>query len=203
MHPLGPEDVDPDFITSCRVLHLDEYQLPAARAAARIARAHGITTVLDAETPGREGLAELLPWIDYLVVPEEFARGFGDDDSLETAMARLQDRGPRVVVVTRGNRGSMVRTGDRCFAQAAFSVPVVDTTGCGDVFHGGFIFGLLQEWPLDVITEFASAVAALKCGQPGGRAGCPSRARVGQFLGRHGSDRTRAVLEAAGKGTSE
>jgi sugar/nucleoside kinase (ribokinase family) len=52
-------------------------------------------------------------------------------------------------------------------------VDVLDTTGAGDVFHGGFLYGLLQGWPLREVARFASATAALKCCAYGGRAGIP------------------------------
>ncbi|MBM4080993.1 MAG: sugar kinase, partial [Planctomycetes bacterium] len=65
----------------------------------------------------------------------------------------------------------------------AFDVDVVDTTGCGDVYHGAFIFGLLRKWDLRRTAQFASAVAALKCRELGGRAGIPTLPEVQRFLG--------------------
>ncbi|MBI5455317.1 MAG: hypothetical protein HY956_11860, partial [Deltaproteobacteria bacterium] len=56
----------------------------------------------------------------------------------------------------------------------AFKVKAVDTTGAGDVFHGGYIYGLLQGWGIEKTVEFASAFAALKCLKPGGRTGIPA-----------------------------
>ncbi|MDI7261259.1 MAG: PfkB family carbohydrate kinase, partial [Thermodesulfobacteriota bacterium] len=49
----------------------------------------------------------------------------------------------------------------------------VDTTGAGDVFHAGFIYGLLQHWEIEEILRFSNAVAALKCRDIGGRRGIP------------------------------
>jgi ribokinase len=64
----------------------------------------------------------------------------------------------------------------------AFQIEAVDTTGAGDVFHGGYIFGLLQGWDLERVVRFASAVAAIKCRQMGGRTGIPRLDEVMQFL---------------------
>ena len=63
-----------------------------------------------------------------------------------------------------------------------FVVPVVDTTGAGDVFHGAFAFGLARGWDLRRIVEWSNAVAALKCRKLGGRAGIPTFAEVESFL---------------------
>ena len=73
-------------------------------------------------------------------------------------------------------------------------VPIVDTTGCGDVFHGGFIYGLLKNWPVEVSSEFASAVAAIKCEKLGGRAGCPSFEEARNFLLSFGSKKMKSFL---------
>ncbi len=64
----------------------------------------------------------------------------------------------------------------------AFPVNVIDTTGSGDVFHGGYIYGLLQGWKLKETIRFASAVAAMKCTGIGGREGIPQLDEARQFL---------------------
>ena len=64
---------------------------------------------------------------------------------------------------------------------------VVDTTGAGDVFHGAFLYGLLQGWEAGDILRFANAVSALKCTRLGGRTGIPRSRRSGAFLDARGS----------------
>ena len=81
-----------------------------------------------------------------------------------------------------GENGSFTLSDEGSFFQKAFKVKVVDTTGCGDVFHGAFIYGLLQNWDLKRAVKFASATAALKCRALGGRAGIPNRKEVEDFL---------------------
>jgi sugar/nucleoside kinase (ribokinase family) len=63
---------------------------------------------------------------------------------------------------------------------------VVDTTGCGDVFHGAYIVGLLQGWDLRRVALFSTAVSALKAGKLGGRAGIPTFERTLEFLRERG-----------------
>jgi len=90
--------------------------------------------------------------------------------------------GPKAVTVTLGNRGSVSWHKGRVFSTPAFKVKAVDTTGAGDVFHGGYIFGLKKGWPLEEVVRFASAFAALKCLAPGGRGGIPTLAETMSFL---------------------
>ena len=65
----------------------------------------------------------------------------------------------------------MAWDGERLLHRAAYRVPVVDTTGAGDIFHAGFIFGLLRGWPLEKQLDFACAAAALNCTCSGARGG--------------------------------
>jgi len=193
--PLRKEELSRDFITSSRILHFDEYNLPIAILAATWAKEEGIKTVLDAETPQKKELLPLIKLIDFLIVPEEFALGFSGKGNLKKAIEFFLKYGPEVVVITQGKKGSLTATKKKRFFQPTFNVPVVDTTGCGDVFHGGFIYGLLKNWPIEVISEFATAVASLKCEKLGGRAGCPSFQRVKDFLLSFGSERMKSFLE--------
>lgn len=179
---LQRKDLSKDFITSAKILHLDEYELPAALIAAGWAREAGIKIVLDAETPARKELLPLIKLVNYLVIPEEFAIGFTRQGSLEKAGKFFLTLGPQAVVITRGINGSMAMTKENIFLQKAFKTKVVDTTGCGDVFHGAFVYGVLKEWPLEVITEFASAVASLKCRGLGGRSAAPGLGETKRFL---------------------
>jgi sulfofructose kinase len=180
--PLAPEEVDGVLVGSCRVLHLDGLHHQSSLAAARLARQAGVMTVLDGGT-FRQETAELLPWIDHLVVSERFARHLSPDDP-GAALAELLLYGGKAVTVTLGERGSLTLTASGEFhRQPAFAVSAVDTTGCGDVFHGGYIYGLLQDWSLPRTVRFAAACAALKARALGGRTAIASRDEVESFLG--------------------
>ncbi|MEJ2470989.1 MAG: PfkB family carbohydrate kinase [Desulfuromonadales bacterium] len=175
----------PEILSAARILHLDGLDVPAAVAAAETARQLKIVTVLDAGAL-RPGIDRLLPLIDHLVVSERFARqAIGSHDPL-AALIHLCGPETKAVTVTCGRAGcyTMEATG-ASFHQPAFPVAAVDTTGCGDVFHGGYIYGLLQGWPLPETVRFAAAVAALKTRALGGRTAIPSLPDVQRFLQRH------------------
>ncbi|NOR50188.1 MAG: sugar kinase [Desulfuromonadales bacterium] len=165
---------------SVRILHLDGLHLEPTIAAAGMARSLNVVTVLDAGT-FRPGMEQLLPLIDHLVVSEKFARQ--TDDAPEVALKQLADYGAKAVTITYGNSGSLsMSAGGQAFCQPAFKVDAVDTTGCGDVFHGGYIYGLLQNWPLPQTVRFAAACAALKTRALGGRSAIPILHEVEIFL---------------------
>lgn len=181
--PLTASEIPETLIRRCRILHLDGLQHQASLAAARLARENGVLTVLDGGT-FREKTAELLPHIDHLVVSERFALHVAAGRPIEEAAEDLLGYGARAVTVTLGAKGSRTLSGDGpVFHQPAFPCEAVDTTGCGDVFHGGYLYGLLQGWPLEKTVRFAAACAALKTRALGGRSAIPTLAEVTAFLG--------------------
>jgi ribokinase len=164
-----------------RILHLDGRESKVAIAAARWARRAGRTVVCDLGSL-RDNTELLLQYVDYAVVSTTFVRQLFGDCDLALAAQRLLDFGPRAAVVTAGEQGCWCASNGRLFHQPAFAVTAVDTTGAGDVFHGGFIFGLSRGWELPRVLRWASAAAALKCTKLGGQAGIPTLAEVKKFL---------------------
>ncbi|HKI51308.1 MAG TPA: PfkB family carbohydrate kinase [Geothermobacteraceae bacterium] len=168
-------------VSAAAALLLDGTEPAAALEAASLARACQVPVVLDGGTL-RDGVWELLPHCDHLIVSRKFADQIcpGQPD---VALDRLLEFGVEVAVVTLGASGCLAldRTGVRSKCPA-FKVDVVDTTGCGDVFHGGYLYALLTGLSLPERLLFAAACAALKARQLGGRQGIPSLAEVERLL---------------------
>lgn len=178
--PSIPKSFQTLLSDSVRILHLDGLHLEPAIAAAEMARSLNVVTVLDAGT-FRPGMEKLLPLIDHLVVSEKFARQTNDDP--EMALKQLAGYGAKAITITLGKAGSLsMNTDGQIFRQPAFAVDTVDTTGCGDVFHGGYIYGLLQNWSLPGTVRFAAACAALKTRSLGGRTAIPALHEVKSLL---------------------
>jgi ribokinase len=184
--PLAPAELGRGFLGGTDFLLLDGLMAEASIHAAREAKRMGIPVMLDAGRV-REGMLELARLSDYVVASEEFARDmelpdFSEDEARFLRLAR--GILPGIFTVTYGHRGSVTLIGEKVVHQTAFEVQAVDTTGAGDVFHGGYAFGLLKGWSLVDTLRFASALAAMKCMRVGGRAGIPSLDAVLEFLGR-------------------
>ncbi len=168
---LWPSDLDREWIVNARALHVDGYDTAAATVAARWARAAGVPVVADLDElyPGVE---DLLENIDYLIVSRDFPCRLMEETDLERALRQMQRRfGCRLTAATLGQDGVLAWDGSRLRQTSAYRVPVVDTTGAGDIFHAGFIYGLLQGWPLVQQLDFACAAAALNCMAVGARGG--------------------------------
>jgi sulfofructose kinase len=110
--------------------------------------------------------------VDYLIVSRDFPSRLMKEKDLEKALRGMQLRyGCVLTAATLGEDGVLAWNGARLLHRSAYHVPVVDTTGAGDVFHAGFIYGLLQGWPLERQLDFACAAAALNCTASGARGG--------------------------------
>jgi sugar/nucleoside kinase (ribokinase family) len=168
---LQPSDLDRSWIVNARALHVDGFETAAATLAAEWARAAGIPVVADLDEiyPAVE---DLIANVDYLIVSRDFPTRLTGERNLDSALRLMKRRyGCAVTAATLGEDGVRAWDGNRFHATPAYQVPVTDTTGAGDIFHAGFIYGLLQDWPLDRQLDFACAAAALNCTAAGARGG--------------------------------
>ncbi|MGD0653529.1 MAG: PfkB family carbohydrate kinase [Thermoguttaceae bacterium] len=175
-----------ELISSARVILVDHHGLEGTIRAQRIARENGVAIVADFERKAEGNFLDLLALVDHLVISDRFAVELTGKTKPEQATAALWTAKRRAVVVTCGSAGSWLLTDDykkpvHCPARA---VKVLDTTGCGDVFHGAYSAALARGKSPAECVEFASAAAALKATQRGGQTGCPTLQQVEEFLRR-------------------
>lgn len=173
-------EIKPSMISNAQILHLDNAD-PHTIWSAQIARNSGTTVVFDG-TWHSDLLDDFLPLVDVSVVSNVFVKRWMPTATPENALDRLAGYGIQLAIVTLGEQGVIAQKDGQKFVFPSFSVEVVDTTGAGDAFHAGFIYGLLQKWSLQQTIHFASAVAALNCLHLGGRTGLPDLLTVEQFL---------------------
>ncbi|MBI4683166.1 MAG: sugar kinase [Nitrospirae bacterium] len=185
--PLQADELPGNILDNADFLLIDGLMTEASFHAVRKAREKNVPVMLDAGRV-REGMIELARLCDYVVASEEFGRELSCNSGIfdaEAAIRHMNSFGARASTITLGDKGSITIAGNEIFRTPAFRVEVVDTTGAGDVFHGGYIFGLLKKWDIKDVVRFASAFAALKCRQPGGRAGIPTLRETEDFLSAH------------------
>jgi ribokinase len=176
--------IDLDWISESRALYIDGVH-EASIKATMIAKENEIPVFCSTAEYAPE-YNRIIGHVDIFIASLDWARSItGRQEPIEAARAIL-GLGPKVAVVTLGDQGSICVTKDLVIKKEAFYVDVVDTTGAGDVYSGAFVYGMLQEWPLDYVVEFSNAVAAMKCRKLGGRAGIPKLDEVGAFMKERG-----------------
>jgi sulfofructose kinase len=179
---LRPEELQREWITEARVLHVDGHDTEAAALAAAWARAVAIPVVADLDElyPGVEALLRNL---DYFVASRDIPGRITGERDLRKSLPVVHKRyGFRLTAATLGEEGVLAWDGERFHYAAAYCVKVVDTIGAGDTFHAGFIYGLLQGWPLQRQLDFACAAAALNCTGMGARGGIQGVARIEELM---------------------
>ena len=178
--PVSLADVERGDIDSAALLFVDTLN-DLTMQAAQWAREAGRRVVLDPGLP-YDQIKPLLPYVDAPIVPEAWARALLPNEAPAQVAERLYAQGADFAVVTLGERGSVMRWAGGLLRVPAYAVEVVDTTGAGDAYHGGFLYALLQDWQLPRMARFASAVGSLNCRAIGGRSALPSRDEVERLL---------------------
>lgn len=179
---LLPGELRREWIVNACLLHVDGHDIAAATQAVQWAREAGVTTVADLDDT-YPGVERLIANIDYLIVNKDFSCRLMQETNLERALQRMMDRfGSKLAAATLGEDGVLAWDGRQMIHRAAYRVPVADTTGAGDIFRSGFIYGLLKGWPLERQLDFACAAAALNCTAQGARGGIRPVAEIEELM---------------------
>jgi sugar/nucleoside kinase (ribokinase family) len=180
-----PDEVPTDLARRGRILHIDGQDPPARAVMAGAAHDAGAIVTADIDSI-YEGLPELLPLIDVLISSAEFPHRITGISDERASLVEMKARyGCAIVGTTLGARGALIYCDGQFIESPAFEVPegCRDTTGAGDAFHAGFIYGMLNDEDLETCMKLGNAVAALKCRSLGARAALPTVDELKEFLG--------------------
>lgn len=189
---ITPEDLDAkaELIRSASVFVTQlEQPIPSARRGLEIARAAGVTTILN-PAPAAALDDDLLALCDYITPNESEAEGLTglpvtSVAEAERAADALLDRGVGAVVITLGGNGALYRDRTRSVHVPVISAgPVVETTGAGDAFNGGFAVALSEGMDVIDAVRFGCATAGISVTRPGTAPAMPSRAEIDALLAR-------------------
>jgi len=175
-------EFDRDWVKECRFFLVDGRAAEATVAALKEARRLGVPTMLDAGAV-RPSMSLMIPLLDYTVVSSDFADTYAPGASAPELANLLLGAGTGLAVVTVGERVAYWQSGNEGGFVEGFSVTdVIDTTGAGDIFHGGLIYGILEGWDIRRSIRFANAAAALSTRRLSGRLSIPERREIDAML---------------------
>ncbi len=164
-----------------------EQPIPAAQRGLELARAAGVTTILN-PAPAAALPDAMLRLCDYLTPNESEAEALTGlpvttVDQAKTAAAALLAKGVGAVVITLGALGALYHDGKTTLHTPVIAAgKVVDTTGAGDAFNGGFAVALAEGMAIEAALRFASATAGISVTRPGTAGSMPSRAEIAALL---------------------
>jgi sugar/nucleoside kinase (ribokinase family) len=167
----------PASALQAHIVHVDDDDPELALHAATLARSADIPVTTDLEHVS-DHTERLIASATYPIFEQSLpARLTGEDDP-ERALRKLRRLNDGLLVMTRGDQGAVALEGDTFHVAPAFEVNVVDGTGAGDVFRAGFIYALLQKWPVSDMLRFANAAAATSCTRLGAMPSVPHLGEV-------------------------
>lgn len=180
---LRPHEIPEKAFASARLLHVDDVDQEAAILAANLARAAGLTVTSDIDRlTGRT--SDLVQAVTIPIFAEHIPTHLTGAKDPESGLRQMRQIHPGLLCVTLGAEGALALDGDEAIFCPAFKVTAVDTTGAGDIFRAGFIYGSLQGWDTARILRFANAAAGLSCTRPGAIGSVPSLEEIERFLSR-------------------
>jgi sulfofructose kinase len=178
---LTASEVTPAAIAGARVLHVDDVDVRASIQAATIARSLGVDVTTDIDR-NVQGIDQLIALATYPIFSEHVAESLTGEADPERALRKIRKAHAGLLTITLGSRGAIALDEDRIVHAPGFSVKAVDTTGAGDVFRAGFIYGLVEGWPAEKRLRFANAAAAVSCTASGAIDSAPELAAVTSLL---------------------
>lgn len=173
-----------DVVSRASVLHFTPHDVAAAISLAAEAKRIGTVVSIDVDNLF-EGIEELLPLVDILIASAEFpSRLLGIDDYRNSLPEMAARYGCGVCGVTLGEMGSLIFSQDTFVETPAFKVPggCRDTTGAGDAYRVGIIYGMIRGSSIEGSARLANGVAALKCRSLGARTALPTETDLLAFL---------------------
>lgn len=165
-----------EAVEQAKVLHFTPHDVKACLALAKRAKEAGVIVSVDIDNLF-EGVQELLSYVDIFIASADFPKKlFGTRDRHEALRAIRSLFGCGIVGVTLGEEGSILLCDDTFIETPGFAVPggCKDTTGAGDSFRVGLLYGLIKGEPVEESARMANAVAALKCRSVGARTALPN-----------------------------
>jgi len=170
-------------VASSKCIFLDHYGGQGNVRVCELARKHNVPVVADFERDNVPDFLDFLPLVSHPILSRGFASRLSNETRPDQIARALWNDNRQTVVITCGEEGSYATQDGRAVSHhRAFATEVVDTTGCGDCFHGVYCAALAWDWPLPKRLEWASAAAALKARVSGAQRGLPSRVEVERFL---------------------
>ena len=167
-----------------KVLHFTPHDTRACIEMTRRAKTEKTIVSIDVDNVF-DGIDELLPQVDILISSAEFPEKIvGIKDRKESLRAMKARFGCKIAGMTLGENGSLILCENEFIETSGFGVPngCKDTTGAGDAFRVGFLYGLLKGETIETAARMANAVAALKCRALGARTSLPTEAELMDFV---------------------
>ncbi|MCF7803917.1 MAG: hypothetical protein K9N46_01275 [Candidatus Marinimicrobia bacterium] len=191
---IRPDQAPDSLLAETKLVVIDSRPSPGILTMAEEAKRHGAEVLMDAGSVQKH-TEDALHLVDYPILSSRFVKDYFGHSNMERACREIREFGGTIAGITMGDEGSYLANEDAMLYFPAFDIEPVDTTGAGDVYHGGLMYGILSGWPLKAIGQFASAVAAICCMHLGVRRHLPDLEEIKEFMLEHGVEKHPVLQE--------
>ncbi len=181
---ISPETAPINIVRSTKIFHATPHDTHSCIKMAREAKKHGAIVSIDIDNTF-DGLLEMIPLIDIFISSAEFPEKLVGIKDKKASLCEIKHRfGCAIVGMTLGEKGSLILCNDEFIETNGYEVPngCKDTTGAGDAFRVGFLYGLIKGETVETSAQIANAVAALKCREIGARTALPKEIELMEML---------------------
>lgn len=179
------DEVSPDMAARASAIHMTPHDARACISLAQSARSAKTIVSLDIDNIF-DGTEELLPLVDILIASADLPKRLTGIDDIKASLMEMQTRfGSSVIGTTLGEEGSLILVNGEFITTPGFPVPggCKDTTGAGDAFRTGLLYGILTGETVEQSARIANAVASLKCRAVGARTSLPTVDELKDMVG--------------------
>jgi 2-dehydro-3-deoxygluconokinase len=196
---MTPADLDETYFQKAKILHLtgifpaiSENNIAIIERSIELAKKHGLKISFDpnirlrmwSKDKAREVLSKILPHVDILLAGDEEMEIIIGEKDPKAIIEKVKELGVSYIAIKQGEKGSVgYHNGEMIESPSIKATKVVDTVGAGDGFNAGFIYGIVQNWPLDKTLKFANTIGSMVVGVLGDNEGLPYYEDVQERLG--------------------
>lgn len=192
---LSPNEIPRYLFTQAKYFFTDSCVINCFPTLISLAKENNTVIIVDIETDHVSQYKKELDAIEYLILNREIGMAITEKNEPTEILKQLETPERICTVITQGEMGCWYKSNQKpVYFQPAYPVTAVDTTGCGDVFHGAFAAALIHNQNHHQAIIWASAAAAIKAEHYGGRKGIPDLNTLNSFIKDH-SDLIPRIVE--------
>lgn len=171
------EEIDPQFLIQFDGIILDRHERKAFYDILD-KKKQSTKLFIDPSTEVSDFTLDMIRFADFPIIPVEMLKKINKKTDIKTEIKMLYSTCLKPIVVTMGEMGCIIYDGQKIETIPAIKIQALDTNGAGDIFRGGFVYGILSGWNLRDSAQFANFAAGLQCEKLGNSSAIPTISKI-------------------------
>ena len=174
------KDIDRKFLRDFDMIIIDRHERPAFYEIIKKKRT-STRILIDPSTEVSPFTLDMIRYADYPIIPIEALTQIGGEKNFHSCLSALFAISKKPLTITAGEFGSILYDGNSATLLPSLQIKPIDVTGAGDIYRGGFAYGILQGWDMAECAQFANLVAGIQCARMGNVAAIPTKEEISLF----------------------